>query len=49
MQGVIDILNKQFFALPILNVSKLFNLKYYPIDNDDLMTKQVDDKLKVGS
>jgi hypothetical protein len=26
----------------------LFSLKYYPIDNDDLMTKEVGDKLKVG-
>jgi hypothetical protein len=25
----------------------LFSLKYYPTDNDDLMTKEVDDKLKV--
>jgi hypothetical protein len=47
VQGVIDNLNKQFFALPIFNVSKLFSLKYYPTDNDDLMTKEVDDKLKV--
>jgi len=33
VQGVIDNLNKQFFDLPIFNVSKLFSLKYYPIDN----------------
>lgn len=30
----------KLFALPISNVSKLFSLKCYPIDNDDIMTKE---------
>jgi hypothetical protein len=52
VQGVIDNLIKQFFDLPcqFSMFQSCFSLKYYPIDNTDLMTKrEVDDKLKVES
>ena len=36
-QKIIDALNEWFPDLPIFNITKLFNPKYYPTDEEDMI------------